>query len=763
MKQSKKTLVLLLALTSALAIAPLSALTASAGEKRTVFLDEQFEGTSFSSSKWDVANKGDSIVLGSDVETGHLTTKYNVENLVVGTAEKIKKLQSLQFDFQAVEEKWNAIFFSASNEFSVKTDGSNTFEQTDNFSSYGAQMFLYAPMPNKGVDPKIQSGLDVEGFNVPYEFKADGWYTLKIEPINATEAKLYVADKETGIPSGAEAITTIKLTTNKYSFDDLYVFMGCEGGGALTIDNFSVVSENLNFSENFNDPSLDAGFAKYATNKNISYEIVEANVYALFDNSKAGDSLIFNHPIPVETSIVKDLNCLDITFNATYAKNSTSKLAFAFGMASKDIKDGCYMCIVEGKNLAIYRYENGQLTALTEKANIKGLDSKDGAVLRIVANKKGMVSVYRMVEVTDRGRTVQEGQFITSAAIDAQDYYAGYFGFVTPENNAEDIRLDDLKVCTSTYRVPVTKSVTHNFSNDYFGNKGYEDFLTNETGGKFSVDTKNGKLCFEGLSDYSFFGSAYEYDDFVLDFKISSIKVSGDDDATKDFTSTANAKWFGIDIGKQVRTDGDYGSNVTLMFDITRPRGMSQDNWGATAVSAYSGSGKLPEGYTTVYQAPIPAEYFKAIQYGETQNEEDIAEGDAVCVRVVADKGTLKLYMKKASDLGFTLYYEASGVDTTGYTALCCTGYTTLKIDDFSMANISDLYICADHYAPEKQYVENKVVIYDNNNPTDVNGLKETELNSAGCGSVLSASYAILPLTVVGVALAKKKRKDGND
>jgi hypothetical protein len=99
-------------------------------------------------------------------------------------------------------------------------------------------------------------------------------------------------------------------------------------------------------------------------------------------------------------------------------------------------------------------------------------------------------------------------------------------------------------------------------------------------------------------------------------------------------------------------------------------------------------------------------------------------------------------------------------VDTTGYTALCCTGFTFAKFDDFSMSNISSLYVNADHYVPETRVETVINTIYDKNN-VDTNGLKETELNAAqgGCGSQMSASYIVLPLALIGVLFANKQRK----
>jgi len=157
----------------------------------------------------------------------------------------------------------------------------------------------------------------------------------------------------------------------------------------------------------------------------------------------------------------------------------------------------------------------------------------------------------------------------------------------------------------------------------------------------------------------------------------------------------------------------------------------------------------------------IPASYFEAIQYDDvTKTEGDVLAKDALCIRYVAENGVIRMYLKRAFEREYELYATVSGVDTMGYVTINCTGFTTLKIDDFSVSNISSVYINADTYVPETIIKENQVTIYDKSN-VDTLAFEEVQANAqGGCGSVITATWGIAPALMVAVALLKKKRKD---
>ena len=171
-----------------------------------------------------------------------------------------------------------------------------------------------------------------------------------------------------------------------------------------------------------------------------------------------------------------------------------------------------------------------------------------------------------------------------------------------------------------------------------------------------------------------------------------------------------------------------------------------------------------------VHYKYLPKEYFDAIQYDDIEKgEADILAKDALCFRYVAENGTIRMYMKRACDAEYQLYASISGVETTGYVTLNVTGWTTMTIDDFSISNISNVYVNADSFAPEKVVEEKKIVVYENNLAGDPLALEEAManankgnglLNMVGCASVATVSVGVLPMLALGVAMMKKNRKD---
>lgn len=728
----RKLLVSMLVAATAFALVPASIVGASAAEKSSLFMEDTFQDA-LSTKKWDVATASDSMKLYSAEESGHLSYAYHAEQFLLGTTEKLSDVQSIQFDFQPHAIKWTAIYFAASNDLEVSGD---KFSQTDNFYTYTPQIAI------RPTSVECWSAdLNAAQLQKNYAFDSD-WYTIRIEVVDATNANFYIS-KQGETANVVES--KIVLTTDKYSFDELYFFIGCEGGGAVHMDNLKVQSANVTIDENFNDDDVDAKIVPYSVYSSYKYSIEKANSYLSVANAVMGDNIVYNTAIPVEESVISSLECLKAEFNLCFKDAKNDTLSFAFGIgATKAFTDGAYVVDFDADSVAISRYANGAKTALTEKASLGTLDTKLGAKINVIANKDGTISVYG------------DGALLLETQVDDEGYYAGYFGFAMTEATANTgmILIDNMEVLTAEYKIPVTKSVTHNFSNDYYGNEGFEDFLVNVNGGAMYV--KDGKLVWDGLSDWSLFGSAHEYDDFVLEFKLCNVYTS---DKTSDLNATALNKWLGLDLGKAAKGEVEYGSNVVLMFDI---------NPTADTINLgyYIGAGSTEDRdafpQKVIKHKDIPASLLTDIGYdGVEKTETQVLEKDALCVRWVAEDGDVKLYLKKACELEYTLYYTVKDLETTGYSALCCTGYTFLKLDDFSMSNISDVYVCADNYVPETIVETEKEIIYDRGN-TDMNGLDETKLNQAasdGCGSQTNAMYFLLPTVLLGVMLLKKPTK----
>ncbi|MBQ4268599.1 MAG: hypothetical protein IJB97_02990, partial [Clostridia bacterium] len=265
---------------------------------------------------------------------------------------------------------------------------------------------------------------------------------------------------------------------------------------------------------------------------------------------------------------------------------------------------------------------------------------------------------------------------------------------------------------------------------------------------------QDGKLVWEGTSDESVFGSAHEYDSFIMDYKVCNIYVGTADMA--DGAKTAAGKWIGLDIGRSKATIKGWAEYAMFYFQIT-PTGQTSN------VSFYTNANSKvdKDSVVTTQVKPIPAELWKAIQYdGVLTEKQHVDEGDAVCVRWVMENDVLSLYLKKASETAFTKYFEAKNLQATGYVSLRCTGYTYLELDDFSMANTSSVYICAENHVPEKIIEKEEVIIYDRGN-VDVNWNEEVKANEkSGCGSAISSvGLTTATLALAGVALLKKRRK----
>lgn len=750
-----------LAISSVFALLSMANLSASAAEKKTVFMEEQFEGETLSAAKWIVDAPSESINLNSLEETAHISTVHepiviNAESYLLGFSEKIQGMKSFQFDYLSAvkadgRDSWYAMHFLSDDTLEIDPR-SGIWADGEEFVKYTPEMFLYPSY----INCPVAGGC--EGLNVVGDKYTNEWCTIRLEVIDETHAALYrclQSEKATIKENGPFA--TITLKPAKYNFKDLYICLTSEGSGkGINFDNIILESDNMNVNEDFTDPNDISSYLKeYPCNGTYAYQHVAPNSFLDVNAGKAGDNILYATALQKDTSIVDGLQMLNASFDVTFSggsRDSEDKLAFAFGVnEAMQYEDGCYVFLMDkkAKELSLHRFENGQLTALSESVSFSKLGSTAGGRVKIIAAKGGNVSIYG------------DDKLLLEANVEAEDYYAGYFGFVAISDNVGNVKVDNMKVMTAKYKIPVTKSVSHNFESDYFGNKDHEDFVMH-THAENVVYVENGKLVFNGASDETYFGSAHEYDDFVLDFKICSIYASGKDD---DKDATANGRWLGIDIGRQFPGEAQYGSNVTLLlYPIVQPKGSTLEAWQTSSLGFYANATSSTDleqlAVNKKEYAPIPASLFKAIQYdGIAKKESDVLERDAVCVRLVAEKGTLRFYLKRACETEYTLYYKITGVDTTGYTALCCTGFLYAKFDDFSMSNISSLYINADHYVPETRVETVTNTIYDRNN-VDTNGLKETELNAAGgCGSQMNASYIVLPLALVGVLFANKQRK----
>ncbi len=698
-----------------------------AAERTTVLINENFEGSSLDSKKWLFDFTGEPTISMPSAEEidSYLTFNANLEGYLLGTKDKLTDIEYVQFDFLQPAGKWEGVYFAPNN--------------TDIFGKYEIPLVLTEGyLGSYGLCDLTP----ISGENLLWN-ASEGWHTVRIVPLSDSEAEIYFFERGKNTEN-EQAFAKATFKSSAYSFKSAYVLFACEGGGRFDIDNLKIKASGTEISESFSSREINAGLAEYRKNNAATYSII-SNEYLAVKAPAAGDGIVYKTPVAREESVIASLDCLDVGFSIDFSAAGSDEIAFAFGMGENhDYKKGSYACIADEQGVSVVKItENGSESFIPKTHYAADLQTGK-LTLRFVANKDGEFSVYA-------------NDALLAAGVSQDEYfYAGYFGFVATKKNEGLIKIDDLSVKTISYRVPVTKSVTHNFSNDYFGNEGYEDFIMNNGDGKISVS--DGKLAFEGCSDSSYFGSAHEYDDFVLDYKICNIYAS---DKDNDKTATARNKWIGLDLGKKEKRETDYGTNVMFFFEIT-----PTEEYGTLKVWTREGSSADKEEIASnmIEHAKIPSSLFKDVSYdGKLKTESAVREKDAVCVRWVAENGTLRLYLKKASDIGFTLYYTINGVETTGYAALTCTGYTYMKLDDFSMANTSGLYVCADNYVPETITKTETNTIYDRSN-TDENWREEVKANSAsGCGAAIGSEIVVPLLAALFACIVKivadKRRK----
>lgn len=732
---------------------------ANASATTNVAVEDSFNDVKYANSydekKWTVTTSdatNPSIKQAGTQNTCAIINKTNGTQVLLGTADRIHDISSVELSFKidAEDGKWFAINFA-------ETDDLEGYLSANNNAKWDG--FLYT-RPFMMYKSYFGGGSALSGsvsyadlLGLPANEIVGEWLKLKIVPDTADErkAKLYLAFR-----NDEEYSNPVDLTFPEgRSFRNAVVTLGAEGGGTPYIDDFRIVGkdgdgETVDICETFTSTILDENFRKYKRGSSDGFELFDNNKLEL-TSLKKGDRMVSATSLVCDDSVVSSLEAVNATFIVKFDSEAadTEEVAFFLGLKDRagDPLKGSYAFVMTKNGGRLEKYgENGKETlTLPNTVNFDKVTSSNGSTITLSVYKDGTLRVY-------------ENGVEVSGNFDLIDTVEGYFGFVGTADNSSTIELDNVIVNNIVYFVPVTKSVTHNFSNDFFGNEGYEDFyLKQGDAGKMLVE--NGKLVYQGLSEQSFFGSAHQYDDFILDYKLCDIYIGTSDVENKQKTQVGT--WLGLQIR---RTESDlkasaatfYSEETYANFRFLIVPSDSQDECQLFCPDKLDGK-KLS---VTEYKK-IPSSLFRAIQYdGNNVTQASIKAADAVCVRFVAEKGTLSFYLKKASEAEFTKYYSVSGVNTSGYIGLSCPGYTYCSIDDFSMANTSSVYICADNEEPETIVETEKEIIYDRG-AVDVNYDDEQKLNQKkGCsGGVGTASVATLAFGAFAFALKKKNKK----
>lgn len=749
-----------LALTAAIAVTACSGvnIAANASSTTTVAVEDSFNDVKYENSyddkKWTVTTsdpKNPSIKQAGAVDTCATISSLG-GNVLLSTAEKINDISSVELSFKysdSTDKTWFMLNFTDTDDLYtyLKNDGDKKWEGY----IYTAPFLIYRN--HFGSRQASASGKTsfAEILGLPQSKIEGGWLKLKIAPKSDVVADLYLALREEEYSAAPAA--TIEWTDKSRTFKNAFVCIGAESAnGTAMIDDFRVVGKNtdgedVDICETFTSTILDENFKKLKRTSLDGFNLYGNNKLEI-TSAKTGDRMVSATALKNDESIITDLESVNASFivNFAAAAPDTDEIAFFLGLKDRDSDPlkGSYAFIMNKNGGKLVKYgENGKENlSAANTVEFKDEAGKDKNITLSV-NKNGALTV------TENGEKL-------SGDFDLINDFNGYFGFVATSDNSGVIQLDNVLVNNTEYFVPVTKSVTHNFSNDFFGNEGYEDFYAYAgDAGKMLVE--NGKLAYQGLSERSFFGSAHQYDDFILDYKLCDIYVGTPD--TDDKLKTKNG-WLGLQIRRTKNALKNTGATwysaetyANFRFNIA-PGG---DTYGFYAPEKLDG-----KRLTVTEYAKIPASLFKAIQYdGNNITQNSIKAGDAVCVRFVAEKGTLSFYLKKASEAEYTKYYSVSGVNTSGYIGLSCPGFTYCSIDDFSMANTSSVYVCADNETPEKVIVKETEIIYDRG-AVDVNYEDEKNLNKkSGCkGGVGATSAALFAAAAIAVAI---KNKNGGD
>ncbi len=743
----KKKIVAILSMTLAMAFCGAMAtpvLSASANAKSNSIVTDDFGDKSYTDSyndsKWEKIGDEDNTIKQATAGDVSATLVFkndaNADNIFAITAEKYSGIKSVTFDvlysegFQNASANWLGLSFVQTKEKSQ--------------SMYAPPLLLRAQQcpANKAT---LSTGAQVDYAKILGDASGTSyegqWLTFKYEITSASTFDFYMA-KKGGEFSQTPAFTA---TTNAGAiYNDAYLafaISGLAGGATVSVDNVAIETEAETIVEDFE--SIED--LKFEIIRKDSSKAVRLLVYSpdalSFVESPKGARLVAKNVVENDDSILTSYEVISAEFNLAVNAGAVS-FVYALPQTSNEVAtSGVYeyvMTATEGKLLQ-YNAE-GEATEIGKNV-FTAVGGEEGAKIQISIDKKGTMTVY------ENGQIVKDAE--ESDVIYEIEAYAGYVAFQAAEDGTNAL-LDDVVVKASTYFVPETKSLTNNFSTDYIGGEDTRDFYMPSTPNG-SLHIENDRLCFDGCSDGTLFGSCYQYDNFILDYKLTDIYIGTDE--VEDMDKTGVGRWFGLDIGRPNYDTGYYGHYLMFYFNIV-------SNSASTTLNTYvTQNGPAPETMKIDNKA-IPMSLFNDISYdGVTKSIDDIAESDAVCVRWVAENNTLKLYMKKAGEIEYTLYSTITGIETNGYMALCCTGFTHLHVDDFSLANTSTVYTCASNEAPETQIIEVEPE-YDYNKYIETGTFKEelnyiedlrnnmNNTNNGGCAA--SVGLTVIPVLTIG-------------
>ena len=686
------------------------------------------------------------------------STDYCGENLFYGTKQVITNIKYIQFDVKFYEplreNYWLGFKF---NKEVSKPNGVN---------AYNGPIMIYA---DKLVyftgETDISLDHTPEGYTSGSLTWATGepdvtgrWLTFRFEPVDETHLKAYCVKQ--GQEIDPDKYLGYKLNhMDNFNFLNAQLGIQCCNHNRYALDNFMIKGDNINLNEEYDNDWMDDErnpMMVQTNNGRGGYEYSGDSHLEFCAGSDVGDRLLAKRVVKEDTSLSQTVRVIDATFTIAFNENADEdeKVAYVFGLSAARLP------LEDAAGMIIFNKTNATIRISGEEDAVRALPpaitSDLGLVVNVAVIKDGTLKVA-FGDVTETFYGVQSQK--------------GYTGFVTMSEITHIVKVEDTFIKNTTYYVPVTKSVTHNFSNNFWGNKGYEDFYVT-TASVGDMHAEDGKLKLTGCVDGCFFGSAYQYDSFILDYKLCSIYVEtaylkGNDEEAdpEDRLHSKIHTWIGIDLSRSTKEYSTWGSYGVPHFEIC-PSSSSEYEHLQFYTSDDSPLNAAEVAESIYRYQPIPTSLFKPLQYdGVFKQKSEIKESDYLCVRWVSDGTNLTLYLKTNGEAEFTKYAMIPNLELNGYFALANPGYLYCEYDDFSMANTSPLYICADNEVPETIIETETEIIYDGAN-TDVNLLEELRLNSGGLLNILLTTTIILGVTTVGASVAlvvvlvnKKKKK----
>lgn len=747
--RSKKAKVLVSVLALAMIVGCLSPIKEASARQETITIADSFDNAMYVGAVdmdvWNSYGDGTSIKVKELAEPGHvqLCTGKNLtgETNVLMSKEWYWEIHTFSFDLWIPKgADWAVLDFV---DIDVPEDYPGDYGEHGEPMIYGGIM----------LGPENDFNLALTEWK-DWGFKdnkvEDEWVSVKFVVEDAMNAKVMLAPRGKKFDESKAQRVTLAGARSFYNsnivFAD-YKFCGYK------LDNFVLDTDTGKFKEDLEDGKNDL-FEEITIydSTETCFPIVEegGSRKMMFKKAAAEDRLIANTKLQQDDEHLKaNDSVMDVSFTVDFSENnSNQELAFVFGLMENDSlpfsDTWAYVMSKSGGRLSYFDIDGKEKVHFSKNFGT----TLRGNKVRLNLTKNGTLTAYLDGKAMGSYKGVKT--------------YAGCVGFAAKTAIKAPIYIDDFEVQNNLYKVITTKSFSDDFSENRLGTTGTSnsDFAWNAEAG--SIQVGNEELVWDAVSDYTYFGPAYEYETYELTFKLTAIKATQKEEEWMD--ATYLSRWLGIDFGKSASNVKTYGTYGMLATHITTSD--PKIDWEEASTFVYKEDEVSPmEGEVHTVVKPIPAKYFEDITYDGTNKMRDqISPKKAVCFKFVALNDRVELYLKRASDKEYTLYVTVENIDPKGYVALCCTGYSYWSIDDFKIKNTAEIY----HEAPPVEIEEIVLPSLEERGVgvEDTHWAREQEINANRKGGFPTVAVAIIGGTVlaagvVSIILLGRKKKKG--